>query len=87
MEGCEYLRLTSSGQVTLVASRIAGINFEPTGGSPKATVRDGGSGGAIVATLEGTLLTGAVQFDLFGVLCKSGIYVTLSNASVVVYYK
>ena len=82
--------LSASGAIFAGPSRVKSINW--VGGSSAGTViiRDGGSGGTILATIDtpaGTGTSGQVTIPSAGLRCETSSYCTISNtAKVTVFY-
>ena len=74
----------SNIDATLLATSctFSGFSYIPTGVSPSATFRDGGSGGVIVAK---TSEAAASVYMMPNVLIKTNLYVDVNNAEVVAY--
>lgn len=77
---------TSTDDVTTDSARLKAIACTGDGGAGSVVVREGGSGGTIVATLRapsGDTATFTLA-DPNGALCEGGIHVTISSAEVTV---
>lgn len=80
--------LTSSGAITDARVRVKGLVVEPGSGAGSVVLKDGGSGGTTVFTLN--TLDGGAPYNVIipgeGVLFLTSAYATLTNAKVTVFY-
>lgn len=82
------ISLASSGAVTDARTRVRGMVIEPGASAGSVILKDGGSGGTTVLTIN--TLAGGETFNVVipaeGVLFTSSAYAALSNAKVTVFY-
>jgi len=82
------LSLAASGAITDARTRVRGMVVEPGASAGSVVLKDGGSGGTTVLTIN-TTAAGA-PFNVVvpgeGVLFLTSAYATLSNAKVTVFY-
>jgi len=82
------LSLAASGAVTTYRARVRGLVVEPGASAGSVVIKDGGSGGTTLFTLNTT--AGGETFNVLipaeGVLCLTSVYATLTNAKVTVFY-
>lgn len=80
--------LAASGAVTDARARVRGMVIEPGASAGSVTIKDGGSSGATLFTINTTANgeTFNVIIPAQGVLCETSAYATLSNAKVTVFY-
>lgn len=80
--------LDASGAVTDTRARVRGLVIEPGTNAGSVTMKDGGSGGTTIFTINTT--ANGETFNLLipaeGVLFEDDVYATLSNAKVTVFY-
>lgn len=80
--------LTESGAITDARTRVRGMVVEPGSGAGSVVLKDGGSGGTTVLTINtpdgGDPFTVVIPAE--GVLFQTSAYATLSNAKVTVFY-
>lgn len=82
------ISLAASGDATTYRARVRGIVVEPSGSTGSVIVKDGGSSGTTLFTLN-TVANGEtfnVLIPAEGVLCTTSVYVALSNAKATVFY-
>lgn len=82
------ISLAASGAVTDTRARVKGLVVEPGASAGSVVIKDGGSGGTTLFTLN-TVANGEtfnVEIPGEGVLCGVSAYATLSNAKVTVFY-
>ena len=80
--------LAASGSVFGGRTRVKGLVITPGGSAGSVVMRDGGSGGTAVFTIN-TVANGQVESILIpgeGVVFNTDVYVTLTNATVTVFY-
>jgi hypothetical protein len=80
--------LAASGSVFDSRARVKGLVIEPGSTAGSVALRDGGSGGTTVMTIN-TPASGQISNVLIpgeGVLFLTDVYATLSNAKVTVFY-
>ncbi|MFM2134430.1 MAG: hypothetical protein RL156_1711 [Bacteroidota bacterium] len=80
--------LDASGAITDTRTRVRGMVIEPGATAGSVVLKDGGSGGTTVLTIN-TRAEGApfnVVIPAEGVLFEASAYATLSNAKVTVFY-
>ena len=80
--------LAASGAVTDARTRVRGMVIEPGASAGSVTIKDGGSSGTTLFTINTTANgeTFNVLIPAQGVLCETSAYATLSNAKVTVFY-
>lgn len=80
--------LAASGAITDTRTRVRGMVIEPGGSAGSVELKDGGSGGTSVLTINTT--ANAAPFNVLipaeGVLFLTDAYATLTNAKVTVFY-
>lgn len=80
--------LAASGDIYAGRARIRGMVVEPGASAGSVTVKNGGSGGTTLFTIN--TIAGGETFNVIipaeGVLCETSAYATLSNAKVTVFY-
>ena len=80
--------LDASGAVTDTRARVRGLVIEPGANAGSVTMKDGGSGGTTIFTIN--TVAGGEPFNCLipaeGVLFEDDVYATLSNAKVTVFY-
>ena len=80
--------LDASGAVTDTRARVRGLVIEPGTNAGSVTMKDGGASGTSVFVINTT--ANGETFNLLipaeGVLFKTDVYATLSNAKVTVFY-
>lgn len=80
--------LAASGDIYAGRARIRGMVVEPGSSAGSIVVKDGGSGGTTLFTIN--TIAGGETFNVFipaeGVLCATSAYAALSNAKVTVFY-
>lgn len=80
--------LSGSGAITDARTRVKGMVIEPGSGVGSVVLKDGGSGGTTVLTINTT--DGSAPFNVLipgeGVLFLTSAYATLTNAKVTVFY-
>lgn len=80
--------LAASGAITDARVRVRGMVIEPGSGAGSVVLKDGGSGGTNVLTIN--TLDGGAPFNVLipgeGVLFLTSAYATLTNAKVTVFY-
>ena len=82
------ISLAASGAATTARARVRGLVVEPGSSTGSVIVKDGGSSGTTLFTLN-TVANGEtfnVLIPAEGVLCTTSVYVALSNAKVTVFY-
>lgn len=82
--------VTANGVAVNKRARVKGLSYVTNGTAGSVTIKDGGSGGATVLTLNTPAVTNI--FDLMipdnGILCSTNVHVTVSNVtSVTVLYE
>jgi hypothetical protein len=80
--------LAASGAISATPTRVRGLVIEPGGSIGSVIIKDGGSGGTTLFTIN-TVANGEtfnVVIPGQGVWCKTSAYATLSNAKVTVFY-
>jgi hypothetical protein len=82
------ISLAASGAVTDARVRVRGMVIEPGASAGSVILKDGGSGGTTLFTINTTANgeTFNVLIPAEGVLCLTSAYATLSNAKVTVFY-
>ncbi len=82
------ISLAASGAVTDSRARLRGILVEPGASAGSVTIKDGGSSGTTLFTIN--TIAGGQAFPVIipaeGVLCTTSAYAALSNAKVTVFY-
>jgi len=80
--------LAASGDIYAGRARIRGMVVEPGASAGSIIVKNGGSGGTTLFTIN--TIAGGETFNVIipaeGVLCETSAYATLSNAKVTVFY-
>ena len=80
--------LAASGSVFGDRTRVRGMIIEPGASAGSVVLKNGGSGGTTVMTIN--TLAGGETFNAFipgeGVLFTTDVYATLTNAKVTVFY-
>lgn len=80
--------LAASGSVFAERTRVRGMLIEPGASAGSVVLKDGGSGGTTVMTINTG--AGAASFPVVipgeGVLFLTNVYATLTNAKVTVFY-
>ena len=80
--------LAASGDIYAGRARIRGMVVEPGASAGSIIVKNGGSGGTTLFTIN--TIAGGETFNVIipaeGVLCATSAYATLSNAKVTVFY-
>lgn len=82
------ISLAESGAVTGARTRVKGLVIEPGASAGSVVLKDGGSGGTTVMTIN-TLAGGQLASVLIpgeGVLFNASAYATLTNAKATVFY-
>ena len=80
--------LAASGAVTDARARVRGMVIEPGTNAGSVVLKDGGSGGTTVMTIN-TIANGEpfnVVIPAEGVLFQTSVYGTLTDAKVTVFY-
>ena len=80
--------LDASGAVTDTRARVRGLVIEPGSTAGSVILKDGGSGGDTIFTIN-TPASGQIVNCLIpaeGVLFEDAVYVALTNAKVTVFY-
>lgn len=82
--------VTANGVAVNKRARVKGLSYVTNGTAGSVTIKDGGSGGTTVLTLNTPAVTNI--FDLMipdnGILCSTNVHVTVSNVtSVTVLYE
>lgn len=82
--------VTANGVAVSKRARVKGLSYVTNGTAGSVTIKDGGSGGTTVLTLNTPAVTNI--FDLMipdnGILCSTNVHVTVSNVtSVTVLYE
>lgn len=82
--------VTEAGVAVNKRARLKGVSYVTNGTAGSVTIKDGGSGGTTVLTLNTPASTDL--YDLIipdnGILCSSNVYVAVSNVtSVTVLYE
>lgn len=82
------ISLAASGAATTYRARVRGMVVEPGASAGSVIIKDGGSGGTTLFTINTTANgeTFNILIPAEGVLCTTSIYATLSNAKVTVFY-
>ena len=84
----QAISLAASGSVFNGRARVRGMVIEPGASAGSVVLKDGGSSGTTIMTLN--TLAGGETFNVLipaeGVLFKTDVYATLSNAKVTVFY-
>lgn len=82
------LSLDASGAITDARTRVRGMLIEPGAAPGSVVLKDGGSGGTTVLTINtrAELTPFNVVIPAEGVLFETSAYATLSNAKVTVFY-
>lgn len=82
------ISLAASGAITNTRTRVRGLVVEPGASAGSVIIRDGGSGGTVLFTIN--TIAGGETFNVIipaeGVLCLTSAYATLSNAKVTAFY-
>lgn len=80
--------LTASGDIFGGRSRVKGVYFVSSGTAGSIVIKDGGSGGATVCTLNTPAAVGMVYMELpeDGLLCATSSYAALSNVTGVTFF-
>ena len=82
------ISLAASGAATDSRARVRGMVIEPGASAGSVVLKDGGSGGTTVMTINtpaiGQLSSVLIPAD--GVLFLTSVYATLTNAKVTVFY-
>ena len=82
------ISLAASGAVSAERTRVRGMVIEPGASAGSVTIKDGGSSGTTLFTVN--TIAGGQAFPVIipaeGVLCRTSAYATLSNAKVTVFY-
>lgn len=80
--------LDASGAITDARARVKGMVIEPGSGVGSVVLKDGGSGGTTILTIN--TQSGGAPFNVVipgeGVLFLTDAYATLTNAKVTVFY-
>ena len=82
------ISLAASGAITDARVRVRGMVIEPGTGGGSVVLKDGGSGGTTVLTIN-TIANGEpfnVVIPGEGVLFRTSAYATLTDAKVTVFY-
>lgn len=82
------ISLAASGSVFGDRTRVKGLVITPGASAGSVTLKDGGSSGTTVFTIN-TVANGQVESILIpgeGVVFSTNVYATLSNATVTVFY-
>jgi hypothetical protein len=82
------ISLAASGAISAIRTRVRGLVIEPGASAGSVVIKDGGSSGTTLLTVN-TPAAGQVFQVLVpgeGVLCLTSAYATLSNAKVTVFY-
>ncbi len=82
------ISLAASGAATTYRARVRGMVVEPGASAGSVIIKDGGSGGTTLFTINTTANgeTFNILIPAEGVLCTTSVYATLSNAKVTVFY-
>ena len=82
------ISLAASGAITDTRTRVKGLVIEPGTNAGSVIIKDGGSGGTTLFTINTTANgeTFSVLIPGEGVLCTNSAYATLSNAKVTAFY-
>ncbi len=82
------ISLAASGSVYSDRTRVRGLVVEPGTGAGSVVLKDGGSGGTTVMTINTT--ANGEPFNVFipgeGVVFNTSVYATLTTAKVTVFY-
>jgi len=82
------ISLAASGAVSAYPTRIRGLVVEPGASAGSVIIKDGGSSGTTLFTIN--TIAGGETFNIVvpgqGVWCRTSAYATLSNAKVTVFY-
>lgn len=82
------ISLAASGAISGQRTRVRGLVVEPGASAGSVTIKDGGSGGTTLFTVN--TVAGGETFSVLipgqGVLCRTSAYATLSNAKVTAFY-
>lgn len=80
--------LAASGDIFAGRTRVRGMVVEPGASAGSIAIKDGGSGGTTMFTIN--TIAGGETFNIIipgeGVLCQSSAYAALSNAKATVFY-
>lgn len=80
--------LAASGAITDTRTRVRGIVIEPGTGAGSVVLKDGGSGGTTLFTIN--TVAGGEPFNVIipaeGVLFETSAYATLTDTKVTVFY-
>lgn len=80
--------LAASGAITTARTRIRGLVIEPGTLAGSAVIKDGGSGGTTLFTIN--ILASGSPFNVLipgeGVLCSTSAYAVLTNAKLTAFY-
>ena len=82
------ISLAASGAATTYRARVRGMVVEPGASAGSVIIKDGGSGGTTLFTINTTANgeTFNILIPAEGVLCTTSVYATRSNAKVTVFY-
>ena len=82
------ISLAASGAATTYRARVRGMVVEPGASAGSVIIKDGGSGGTTLFTINTTANgeTFNILIPAEGVLCTTSVYATLSDAKVTVFY-
>ncbi len=82
------ISLAASGTISAYPTRIRGLVVEPGASAGSVIIKDGGSSGTTLFTIN--TIAGGETFNIVvpgqGVWCRTSAYATLSNAKVTVFY-
>lgn len=82
------ISLAASGAVTDSRTRVRSLVIEPGASAGSAVIKDGGTGGTTLFTINTT--ANGETFNVLipgeGVLCLTSAYATLTNAKATVFY-
>ena len=82
------ISLAASGAVTTFRARVRGMVIEPSGSAGSVVLKNGGSGGTTVMTINTT--ANGETFNMLipaeGVLFETDVYAVLTNTKLTVFY-
>jgi hypothetical protein len=81
-------RLAASGDVFATRARIKGVYLVPGVGAGSVAIRNGGSGGDVLCTMDTTAGGSAVYLQLpgAGLLCPTSAYATLTGVAAATFF-
>ena len=82
------ISLAASGAATTYRARVRGMVVEPGASAGSVIIKDGGSGGTTLFTINTTANgeTFNILIPAEGILCATSAYAVLTNAKVTVFY-